>query len=67
MNREEHAPDSDRSALEVISQTYGFPTAAIVTMSDVIEALYTDGDKTIITEEIKTQLDAYFAQWGCKK
>ena len=67
LNREEHAPDSDRSALEVISQTYGFPTAAIVTMSDVIEALYTDGDKTIITEEIKTQLDAYFAQWGCKK
>lgn len=67
LNRLEKAPDSTKSALEVISDTYGFPTCAIVTMDDVITALYTEGDKKVITPEIKEQLDAYYAQWGCNK
>lgn len=66
LNRLERAPDSTKSALEVISETYGFDTTAIVSMDDVVEALYTNGDKKIITEEIKKQLDEYYAQWGCK-
>ena len=67
LNRMEKAPDTTKSALETISTTYGFPTRAIVSMDDVIEALYTKGDKKVITEDIKQQLDAYYAQWGCEK
>ena len=36
-------------------------------MDDVIDALYTNGDKKIITPEIKTQLDESYSQWGCEK
>ena len=67
LNRMEKAPDTTKSALETISTTYGFPARAIVSMDDVIEALYTKGDKKVITEDIKQQLDAYYAQWGCEK
>ena len=67
LNRMEKAPDTTKSALETISTTYGFPARAIVSMNDVIEALYTKGDKKVITEDIKQQLDAYYAQWGCEK
>ncbi len=67
LNREERAPDSTKSALEVISQNYGFPARAIVTMSEVIDALYTNGDKAVITPEIKKELDLYYAQWGAEK
>lgn len=67
LNRMEKAPDTTKSALETISTTYGFPARAIVSMDDVIEALYTKGDKKVITEYIKQQLDAYYAQWGCEK
>ncbi len=66
LDREERAPDTEKSALSTITQKYGFPAVAIVTMSEVIEALYTNGDKQIITEEIKNQLDDYYAQWGAK-
>ena len=64
LNRLEKAGDSEKSALDVITQTYGFPAIAIVTMKDVIEELYTNGDKTVITEEIKRELDKYYEQWG---
>lgn len=67
LNRQERAPDSQKAALDVISETYGFPAKAIVTMEDVIEALYTHGDKTVITDEIKTQIDAYYKEYGCNK
>lgn len=67
LNRMERAPDSTKSALEVISETYGFKTSAIVSMDDVIDILYINGDKKIITPEIKQQLDAYYEQWGCEK
>lgn len=67
LNRQERAPDSQKAALDVISETYGFPAKSIVTMEDVIEALYTNGDKTVITDEIKTQIDAYYKEYGCNK
>ena len=66
LDRLERAPDSEKSALKVITEKYGFPAAAIVSMSEVIEALYTSGDKSIITDEIKKELDNYYAQWGAK-
>lgn len=65
LDRMEKAPDSPKAALQVISEKYGFPAKAIVTMEDVIEELYVSGG--IITEEIKTALDAYYKEWGCQK
>jgi len=67
LNRQEKAPDTTKSALEVISDTYGFKTCAIVTMEEVIEALYTNGDKKYITDEIKAQIDEYYKQYGASK
>ena len=67
LNREERAGDSEKSALEVITEKYGFPAKSIVSMSEVLDALYTNGDKSVITGEIKAQLDAYYKQWGCSK
>lgn len=64
LNREEKSADSNKSALETISEKYGFPAKAIVSMSEVVDALYTNGDKTIITDEIKAELDKYYEEWG---
>lgn len=66
LNREERAPDSTKAALDVITEKYGFPARAIVAMSDVVQALYTEGDKSVITDEIKAELDKYYEQYGCK-
>lgn len=66
LNRMEKAPDSDKAALDVISEKYGFPARAIVSMSDVVEALYTNGDKKIITDEIKAEIDRYYEIYGAR-
>lgn len=66
LNRMEKAPDSDKAALQVISEKYGFPARAIVSMSDVIQYLYTEGSKKIITDEIKKELDEYYSLYGAK-
>ncbi len=66
LNRMEKAADSTKSALETITEKYGFPATSIVTMNDVIEALYTNGDKKIITDEIKKSLDEYYELYGAK-
>lgn len=66
LNRMEKAPDSDKAALEVISEKYGFPARSIVSMKDVIEYLYTNGDKKIITDEIKKEMDSYYSLYGAK-
>ena len=42
------------------------PTNHFVSMSDVVDALYTNGDKSVITDDIKKELDSYYSQWGCK-
>ena len=66
LNRMEKAPDSDKAALDVITEKYGFPARAIVSMADVVEALYTNGDKKLITEEIKAEIDKYYETHGAK-
>ena len=66
LNRMEKAPDSDKAALDVISEKYGFPARAIVSMEDVIQYLYTEGSKKIITDEIKKELDEYYSLYGAK-
>ncbi|WP_295798652.1 orotate phosphoribosyltransferase [uncultured Treponema sp.] len=64
LNRMEKAPDSTKAALDVITEKYGFPARAIVSMADVVESLYTNGEKKIITDEIKKEIDAYYSEWG---
>lgn len=64
LNRMEKAADSSKSALETITEKYGFPAKAIVTMQDVVDVLYTNGDKKIITPEIKAAIDEYYRQYG---
>ncbi len=67
LNRQERAPESEKSALDVIGEKYGFPARAIVSMDDVVDALYTNGDRKIITDEIKAEIDAYYREWGVSK
>ena len=64
LNRMERALDSSKSALDVITEKYGFPAKAIVSMKDVDDALYTNGDKTYITDELKKEIDDYYSQYG---
>ncbi|MDE7383933.1 MAG: orotate phosphoribosyltransferase [Treponemataceae bacterium] len=64
LNRMEKGVDTTKNALEAITEKYGFPARAIVSMADIVEELYTNGDKKIITEKIKLELDAYYAQYG---
>ncbi len=55
-----------KSALSEISEKYGFPTTAIVTMAEVVEYLYnreTDG-RVLIDEERKRAIDAYYREYG---
>ena len=66
LNRMEKAPDSSKAALDVITEKYGFPAKAIVSMKDVIEALYTKGDKKVITDEIKKSIDDYYKEYGAE-
>lgn len=66
LDRRERAPDTTKSALATITEKYGFPAKAIVSMDDVIEALYTNGDKKVITDEIKKEIDAYYKQYGAE-
>ena len=67
LNRMEKAKDSDKCALDVIKEKYGFKTAAIVTMDDVIESLWKVDGSGKITNELKKELDDYYAQWGAAR
>lgn len=66
LNRLERAADSEKSALDTITEKYGFPARAIVSMKDVIEYLYKEDGTGLITNEIKKEMDAYYEQWGAK-
>lgn len=56
----------EKSALAEISETYGFETAAIVTMAEVVEHLYNRPyrGKVYIDDTLKAAIDAYYAQYG---
>lgn len=64
LNRMEKAQNSEKTAFDAIQEKYGFPVRAIISMNDVIDALYTNGDKKIITDEIKARLDEYYKIYG---
>ncbi len=60
--------EGEKSALKEISETYGFPTHAIVTMSEVIEYLTTHevSGRMVIDDKLKAAIDAYYEQYGAK-
>lgn len=66
LNRMEKAADSTKSALDVISEKYGFPAKAIVNMKEVVKVLYKSDGRGIITDDLKKALDSYYEEWGAK-
>ncbi len=66
LNRMEVGQGGKISALDEIRERYGFPTAAIVTMKEVVECLYNrpvDG-RVVIDDKLKRAIDAYYEQYG---
>ena len=68
LNRQERGK-TDKCALDEVRETYGFPTAAIVNMDEVVEYLYNRevGGRVVINDEIKAALDKYFEEYGAAK
>ncbi|MBR4446402.1 MAG: orotate phosphoribosyltransferase [Solobacterium sp.] len=60
LNRNERGKGNE-TALQEVSKLYGFPTAAIVSMPEVIELLEEQGK---LDADLKARLDAYYAQYG---
>lgn len=60
LNRNERGK-SDKTALAEISELYGFKTAAIVSMKEVIEILK---EKGALDEELLGRINAYYAEYG---
>ena len=54
----------DKGALDEIKDLYGFDTAAIVSMDEVVEYLV---EKGYIDDELKSRIDAYYAEYGVRK
>ena len=67
LNRMERGK-GEKSALEEVRELYGFPTAAIVSMADVVEHLYNREcqGKIVIDDTLKAAIDAYYGQYGAK-
>lgn len=57
----------EKSALAEISETYGFQTAAIVTMAEVVEHMYNRPykGKVYIDDTLKAAIEAYYDRYGC--
>ncbi|MBP5494015.1 MAG: orotate phosphoribosyltransferase [Lachnospiraceae bacterium] len=68
LNRMEKGLNTDKCALDEIKETYGIPTAAIVSMADVTEALYNKevNGEVIIDDTIKEAIDKYYDEYGAK-
>ena len=68
LNRMEVGMSGKVSALEEVSKTYGFPTSAIVTMEEVVEALYDQpvNGRIVIDDQIKAAIDLYYETYGAK-
>lgn len=68
LNRMERGLNSEKCALDEVKELYGFPTAAIVDMSEVVEHLYNKPYKgeVYIDDTLKASIDAYYEQYGAK-
>ena len=69
LNRMEVGLGGEKSALDEIKEKYGFDARAIVSMAEVVEALYNkpvDG-KVLIDDALKARIDEYYEQYGVKE
>lgn len=59
----------NKSALQEVSELYGFPTGAIVSMKEVVEHLYNRPyrGEVIIDDTLKASIDAYYEQYGAEE
>lgn len=67
LNRMERGK-GEQSALNEVSELYGFPTAAIVSMAEVVEHLYQKPcqGSVLIDDTLKKAIDAYYEQYGAR-
>lgn len=63
LNREEVGKGGEKCALDEISELYGFPTASIVSMGDVVEYLKSEGKLDAGKLEA---IEDYYKQYGAK-
>ena len=63
LNRNEKGKGT-KTALAEISDLYGFKTAAIVTMPEVVEILK---EKNMLDEELLGRIDAYYKEYGAEE
>ena len=68
VDRMEKGQNTNMGALKMIEERFGFRTASIVTMADVIEVLYNKEykGKVIIDDELKQRIDAYYDEFGAR-
>jgi len=68
LNRMEVGKGGEKVALDEVKDLYGFETAAIVDMNDVVEALYNKevNGEVVIDDTIKAAIDKYYEQYGVK-
>jgi len=68
LNRMEVGKGGEKVALDEVKDLYGFETAAIVDMNDVVEALWNKevNGEVVIDDTIKAAIDAYYKQYGVK-
>lgn len=72
LNREEVGRGGEICALDEVQKTYGFPTSAIVSMTDVVNHLESDLEKgkadgkAVLTPAILKAIKDYYERYGAK-
>jgi orotate phosphoribosyltransferase len=67
LNRGERGK-GEKCALDEITETYGFPANAIVSMKEVVEYLHNKSynGRVVIDDRIKAAIDGYYREYGAK-
>ena len=68
LDRMEVGKGGEKCALDEVKDLYGFETNAIVSMAEVVEALYNKevNGEVLIDDTLKAAIDAYYEQYGAK-
>lgn len=68
LDRMEVGKGGKLAAIDEVSQRFGFSTAAIVSMSEVVESLWNREvrGRVVIDDKLKTAIDAYYERYGVR-
>ena len=68
LNRMEVGKGGEKCALDEVKDLYGFETAAIVDMNEVVECLHNKevNGEVLIDDTLKAAIDTYYEQYGAK-